>query len=124
MLLNYISTFPNDGIVYRAINMVLYAHADAGHFNKTESGSRAGAHIYLLEDNQTPCFNGAILTITAIIKFVMALAAKAEFAALFIAIRKMVPHWQTLIDMEWLQPCSPIQMDNSTAVGITTKIIV
>jgi hypothetical protein len=29
----------------------------------------------------------------------MASAAKAELAALFIATREMVPHWQTLIDM-------------------------
>jgi hypothetical protein len=65
--------------------MVLCAHADAGYLNETRSRSRAGAHIYLLEDNLTPCFNSAALTISTIIKFGMALAAKAELAALFIA---------------------------------------
>jgi hypothetical protein len=54
----------------------------------------------------------------------MALAAETELAALFIAARKMVPHRQTLIDMGWLQPRSPIQTDNSTAVGVTSKTIV
>ncbi len=54
----------------------------------------------------------------------MALAAKAELAALFIAALKMVPHLQTLIDMGWLQPSSPIQTDKSTAVGVTHKTIV
>jgi hypothetical protein len=62
-------------------------------------------------------------TMATIIKFVMALAAEADFAALFISTRKMVPHRQTFIDMGWPQPCSPIQMDNSTAVGVTNKTI-
>ncbi len=47
LLLNYIATYPNDGIVYRASNMILCAHADAGFLNKTNSCSKAGAYIYL-----------------------------------------------------------------------------
>jgi hypothetical protein len=81
-------------------------------------------YIYLLEDNPTPHFNGAVLTIATIIKFVMASAVEAELAALFVAAREMVPHQQTIIDMGWLQPCSPIQTDNSIAVGVTNKTIV
>jgi hypothetical protein len=52
------------------------------------------------------------------------LAAEAELAALFIAAREMVPHRQTLINMGWPQPCSPIQTNNSTAIGVTNKTIV
>jgi hypothetical protein len=36
-LLDYVAMYPNDGIVYRASNMVLCAHADAGYLNKTKS---------------------------------------------------------------------------------------
>ena len=54
----------------------------------------------------------------------MALAAEAKLAALFIAARKMVTLWQTLIDKGWPQTQSPIQTDNSTAVGVTNKTIV
>jgi hypothetical protein len=111
-LLNNVATNPNDGIVYRASDMVLCAHADAGYLNKIQSRSRAGAHIYFSEDNPTPRFNGKVLTLANIIKFIMALAAKAELAALFIAACKMVPHRQTLMDMGWPQPRSPIQTDN------------
>ncbi len=71
MLLNYIPTYPNDGIVYKASDKVLCAHADAGYLNKTRSCSRAGAHIFLLEDFPSPCFNSAVLMIATIIKFVM-----------------------------------------------------
>ncbi len=64
-----------------------------------------------------PRFNGAILSIAQIIKFVMASAAESELAALFVMAREMIPHRQTLIAMGWPQPKTPIQTDNSTAVG-------
>ncbi len=73
----------------------------------------------LLEAESThthPRFNGVILSIAQIIKFVMALAPESELAALFITAREIVPHLQTLINMGWPQPKSPIQNDNSTSV--------
>jgi len=54
----------------------------------------------------------------------MASAAKAELTAIFIAAREMVTQRQTLIDMGWPQPRSPIQTDNSTAIGVTNKTVV
>jgi hypothetical protein len=59
---------------------------------------------YPSNGDPTPCLNGADLTIATIIKFIMASAAEAELAALFIAAREMVSHRQTLIDMGWWQP--------------------
>ncbi len=64
--------------------MILCAHSDAGFLNESQSHSRAGAHIFLSENDPYPRFNGAVLSIVQIIKFVMASAAKLEFAALFI----------------------------------------
>jgi hypothetical protein len=78
LLLNYVATYPNDGIVYHASDMTLCAHPDAGFLNKTISRSRASAHIYLLEDDPFPRFNGAILSIAQIIKFVMASAGASS----------------------------------------------
>jgi hypothetical protein len=124
LLLDYVATYPNNGIVYRASNMILCAHADAGFLNETNSRSRVGAHIYLSEDEPFPRFNGAVLSIAQIIKFVMALAAESKLAALFVTAREMIPHRQTLIDMGWPQPKSPIQTDNSTATGVTNNTIV
>jgi hypothetical protein len=46
MLLNYIATYSNKGIVYRASDMVLCTHADAGYLNETKSHSRANGWIY------------------------------------------------------------------------------
>jgi hypothetical protein len=115
LLLEYVTTYSNDGIVYLASNMILCAHGDAGLLNETNSCSRAGAHIYLSEDDPCPQFNGAFISIAQIIKFLMALAAESELTALFITAQEMIPYRQTLIAMGWPQPKSPIQMDNSTA---------
>jgi hypothetical protein len=117
LLLDYVATYPADGIVYRSSDMILCAHADAGFLNETNSRSCAGAHIFLLENDPFPGLNaGAVLSIAQIIKFVMASAAELELAALFVTAREMIPHWQTLIAMGWPQPKTPIQTDNSTAV--------
>ncbi len=84
LLLDYVATYPSDRIVYRSSDMVLCAHADVGFLNETNSRSRAGAHIYLSENDPFPRFNGAVLSIAQIIKFVMASAAKAELTSLFV----------------------------------------
>jgi hypothetical protein len=57
-------------------------------------------------------------------KFVMSSAAEAKLGALYTTAKEMAPLCQTLIKMGWLQSCTPIQMDNSTAVGITNLTIV
>ena len=123
-LLDYVSTYPDDGLLFRSSDMVIAAHADAGFHNETKGRSRAGAHIFLAEDDPFPKWNGAILTVAQIIKFVMASAAEAELGALFIAAQKILPLRQTLIEMGWPQPPTPVQTDNTTAVGVVNKTLV
>ena len=71
-----------------------------------------------------PRWNGPVLTIAAIIKYVMSSAAEAETAALFITAKEMIPLRNALNAMGWKQPPSPIQCDNSTAVGVTNATLV
>ncbi len=123
-LLDYCATYPDDGIIYRASDMVLAAHSDAGFNNVTKSRSRAGAHIFLSEDEPIPRWNGAVLAIAQIIKHVMSSAAEAESGALFITAKEMIPLRNALIEMGWPQPPSPIQCDNSTAVGMTNSTLI
>ena len=87
LLLDYVATYPLDGIVYQLSIMILCANADAGFLNETNSRSCAEAHINLSENDPFPRFNGAVLSITQIIKFVMASAAEAELAALFVTVQ-------------------------------------
>jgi hypothetical protein len=54
----------------------------------------------------------------------MASTAESELAALFVTAREMIHYRQILTSMGWPQPKSPIQMDNSTATGVTNKTIV
>ena len=96
-MLDYLATYPNDGIVYRSSNMILAAHFDAGFRNESKRHSRAEAHIFLSEDDPIPRWNGPILSIAQVIKFVMTSAAEAELAALYITAQKLVPMRQTLI---------------------------
>ena len=104
--------------------MILAAHTDAGFPNESKSRSRAGAHIFLSENEPKPKINGPVLTIAQIIKTAMAFAAEAEMAAIYITAKNMIPLNNTLIEMGWPQPQTPIQTDNSTAVGFTNKTIV
>ena len=124
MLLDYCATYPNDGITYRASDMVLSGHSDAGFNNETRARSRAGAHIFLSENDPVPRWNGPVLSIAQIMKYVLSSAAEAETSALFLTAKEMIPLRKTLEEMGWKQPPSPLQCDNSTAVGFTHKTIV
>ena len=123
-LLDYVATYPDDGILFRKSDMILAAHADAGFLDESRARSIVGAHIFLSENQPKPKLNGPVLTIAKIIKKVMASAAEAEMAALYITAKNMIPLRNTLIEMGWPQPQTPIQTDNSTAVGFTIKTIV
>ena len=52
----------------------------------------------------------------------MALAAEAEMAALFITAKKMIPLRNTLIQMGWPQPKTPIQMEIQQQWDPQTKL--
>ena len=123
-LLDYVATYPNGGILFRASGMVFAGHSDAAHLNVSKALSRAGAHIMISEDTPVPTSNGPVLTVAQIIKFFMSSAAKSKIAGLFICSKAMVPIRNTLIKMGWPQPKSPIQYDNSTDVGVSNNTII
>jgi hypothetical protein len=104
--------------------MILCAHSNAGFLNETNSCSCTGEHIFLSENEPFPHFNGAVLSIAQIIKFVMGSAAESELTAFFVMAREKIPHRQTPISIGWPQPKKSIQIDNSTAAGVTNKTIV
>ena len=45
-LLDCLVTYPDDGILYCASDIILAAHSDAGFHNESKGRSRAGAHIF------------------------------------------------------------------------------
>ena len=64
--------------------MILAGHLDAVFNNETKARSRAGAHIFLSGNEAISRWNGPVLTITQIMKYVVSLAAEAEMTDLFL----------------------------------------
>jgi hypothetical protein len=123
-LLDHLALHPNDGTTYKASKMILAAHSDASYLSETKSRSRAGAHIFLSNDDPIPQSNGPVLSIAAVMRSVYASAGEAELAALFKCAQEMVPLRNALTEMGWPQPRSPIQVDNTTATGYVNNTII
>ena len=126
MLLDYCAAYPNDGIEYRSSDMVLSlsGHSDAKFNNESGSRSGAGAYIFLSEDDKFPRWNGPVLAIAQIMKYILTSAAESETAALFLTAKEMAALQNTLKEMRRKQPPFPLQCDNSIAVGYTNQTIV
>ena len=104
--------------------MILSTHSDAAYLNVSCDHIRAGAHSMLSLNTPVPSLNGPVLTIAQMIEKVMSSAAEAELSGLFICAKAMIPLRNTLMEMGWPQPPSPIHCDNSTATGVTNKTMV
>ena len=122
-LLDYAATNPDAIITYQASNMVLAAHSDASYLSETQARSRAGGHFFMSSNTEIPNNNGAVHTVAQIIKAVMSSAAEAELGALYINCREAIPARQVLEEMGHPQPPTPMQTDNSTALGVVTNKI-
>ena len=75
------------------------------------------------EDMADPPNNGAVLNTAQIIKVVMSSVAEAELGAMFINAQEAVPARITLEELGHKQPKTPMQIDNSTAVGVVNSNI-
>jgi hypothetical protein len=62
--------------------------------------------------------NSAVSTILQIIKAVMSSVAEAKVRALFIKCHETVPARHVLEILGHSQPPTPMQMDNTTALGV------
>merc|ERR1712032_1589262 len=90
-LLDYCATHPNAGVRFTASDMILKIHSDASYLSELGSKSRVAGHFYLSTKGGNDTNNGAILTLSAIIKHVMTSATEAELAALFYNCKTAVP---------------------------------
>jgi hypothetical protein len=74
-------------------------------------------------DTKDPTNNGIVLIIAQLIKAVMSSAAKAKLGALYINAHEAVPQRHLLEEMGHPQPPTPIQTNNSTALGVINSNI-
>jgi hypothetical protein len=119
-LLNYFSTHSDATIRYHASDMILNIHSDVGYLNEPEARSRAGGHFFMSSTprNGVQKHNGSILTLSTIIRMVVASVAEAEIGALFLNAKEGVNIQNILKEMGHPQPATPMQTDNTTAHGI------
>jgi hypothetical protein len=67
---------------------------------------------------ETPPNNGTVFTILQIIKAVMSSEAEAKIGALYTNCHEAVSAWHVLEFMGHKQPPTPMQTDNTTALGV------
>jgi hypothetical protein len=121
--LDYAATHQDTIITYKKSDMVLIVHSDPSYLSKPKAHSQAGGHFFLSSDIADPVNNGAVLNLAQLIKADMSSVAKAELGALYINAHKAVPQHHTLDEMGHKQPPTPIQTDNTTAIGIVNNNI-
>ena len=124
-LLDYCAANPNATIRYNASDMVLWVSSDASYLSEPRARSRAGG-LFFLSDKvsttqkppiQKPKPNGVITCLAKIIKNIMSSAMEAEVAAAYENAREACPIRVTLQELGHPQPPTPMQIDNSAALG-------
>ena len=83
--LDYVASHSDAILTFKSNNMILAVHSDASHLTEPKSRSRAGGHLYLVEEaeEEDPA-NGPVHNIAQIIRNVMTSAADAKIGALFV----------------------------------------
>jgi hypothetical protein len=122
-LLQYVATWPTSIITYRASDMRLILYADASYLSETSARSRAGGVHYLGGSDLDAPPNGSIDFISSIIPSVVSSVAEAEYASLFLNACAAEEHRNTLADLGYPQPSTPLFTDNSCAVGIANNSV-
>ena len=121
--LDYAATHQHVVLTYTRSYMVLAVHSEASYLSKPNARSQEGGNFFLSSDTEDPINNGAVLNLTLLIKAVMSSAVEAELGALYINTRKAIPQHQPLAEMGHNQPPTPMQTDNSTALGVVNNNI-
>jgi hypothetical protein len=124
--LQYAGTHPDAGITYYASDMILFGHTDGSYLCESNARSRAGGLFFLSShrpDGAQPLVNGPILCISKIFTVVLASAAETEYGSVFVGCQEAEPLRCTLEDLGHRQGATPIQCDNTCAVGLANNTV-
>ena len=106
--------------------MVLNIHSNASYLSDPQARSRIAGYYFLGSTPQAgkPIqMNGAIFTFCGILKCVVASAAEAELAALFLNCKEGKIIQLILQELGHRQPSTPVHCDNKTADGIANDTV-
>jgi hypothetical protein len=116
--LDYAATNKDAVITYKKSNMVPVVHSDISYLlSEPKACSHAGGHFFMSSDVEDPIENRAVFNLSQLIKAVMSSAAEAKLGAQYINTRVAVPQQFSLEEIGHTQPPTPIQTDNTTALG-------
>ena len=129
--LDYCASHPDATIRYNASDMVLWTMSDASYLSEPNAKSRAGGMFFLSDrveeagkaPQKQPKPNGIVYCLAKILKNVMSSAMEAEVGAAYETAREACPIRATLEEMGHQQPPTPLQVDNSAAVGFANSHI-
>ncbi len=79
-LLDYLATYPDTTIHFRASDMTLNVHSDASYLSESEARSHTCSHFFMGQspnDGNPIQLNGTFFTLCAILRFVVSSAAEA-----------------------------------------------
>ena len=76
--LDYAASNPDAVVNQKTSDMLLAVHRDESYLSKTKARSRSGGHFFCSANEIYPANNGAILTVSQIIKSVITSAAESE----------------------------------------------
>ena len=116
--LDYCHTHPDARVRFVASDMILTLHSDCSFNSEPGSKSRAAGHWYLSKKDNHNLSNGAIMTLSKIIKYVMSSAGEGEAASSYMNARAALPLRIALEEMGHPQPQTPVIMDNTSAIGL------
>ena len=125
-LLDYLDTYPDATIRFRASDMIMNVHSDASYLSESDTRSRACSHFFIgwsPKDGDPIKLNGAFFTLCAILWFVIRLAAEAELGALFLNCKEGIIFCLTLKELGHPQPKTPVHCDNATTIGIANNTV-
>ena len=114
IFLDYCATHPNAGVRFHASDMMLVMHSNGSYLSEPESKIRAAGHFYLSKINEK-FNNGAVVTLSKIIKHVMTSASEVETAALFYNCKSAILLRIYLEEMRHPQPKTPVIIDSTSA---------
>ena len=105
--------------------MILRVYSDGSYQSLPDSRSMAGAFFFCGNKDDTDFVNGPIDAMSTVIKFILSSTGECEFASLFLAGTRALPHIQTLVNLGHPQPLTgtPILVDNTFAVGLANDNI-
>ena len=98
--------------------MRLSIHADASYLSERKARSQAAGYFFMANNGDKSFTNGTVLTVSTIIRHVMASAAEAELAAVYYAAQEAISLRHLLEELGHSQTTTPITTDNATAHGL------